>query len=73
MAKRPRTKDPRNPAAVALGRLGGLKRGQTVLDAIPAAKRQMYARHAALARWAKVRADKKAETRRSLASACSWS
>ena len=49
----------KNPAAVALGRLGGLKRGQTVLDSIPAAKRQMYARHAAVARWAKVRAEKK--------------
>ena len=59
MPKRQRTKDTRNPAAVALGRLGGLKRGQTVLDTIPPAKRQMYARHAALARWAKVRAEKK--------------
>ena len=49
----------KNPAAVALGRLGGLKRGQTVLTAIPAAKRSMYARHAAAARWAQVRAEKK--------------
>jgi hypothetical protein len=49
----------KNPAAVALGRLGGLKRGQTVMETIPAAKRSMYARHAASARWAQVRADKK--------------
>ena len=48
----------KNPAAVTLGRLGGLARGQTVLATIPAAKRAMYARHAALTRWAKVRADK---------------
>lgn len=57
MPKRHRTK---NPAAVALGRLGGLARGQTVMEKIPAAKRSMYARHAALSRWAKVRAQKKA-------------
>jgi hypothetical protein len=50
--------DRRNPAAVALGRLGGLKRAQTVLQTIPAAKRSMYARHASLARWAQVRAKK---------------
>lgn len=49
----------KNPAAVALGRLGGLKRGETVLTTIPAAKRSMYARHAAAARWAQVRARKK--------------
>ena len=54
MPKRQRTK-PKNPAAVALGRLGGLQRGRTVLETIPAEKRRMYARHAALARWAKVR------------------
>jgi hypothetical protein len=46
----------RNPAAVALGRLGGLKRGQTVYESIPAAKRSMYASHAARARWAAYRA-----------------
>lgn len=49
----------KNPAAVALGRLGGLKRGQTVMQVIPAAKRSMYARHAALARWAKEKEKKK--------------
>jgi hypothetical protein len=49
----------KNPAAVALGRLGGQKRAQTVLQTIAPAKRTMYARHAALARWAQVRAAKK--------------
>lgn len=42
----------KNPAAVALGRLGGLERGKVVLDRIPAAKRRAIARHAARARWA---------------------
>lgn len=51
----------KNPAAVALGRLGGLKRGENVMTTIPAAKRSMYARHAALTRWAKIRAQKKEE------------
>jgi len=59
MPKRQRKK---NPAAVALGRLGGLRRGQTIRDVMPAAKRTMLARHAALARWAQVRAKKEKET-----------
>jgi len=49
----------KNAAAVALGRLGGKARGKTVMDTIPPAKRKMYARNAAMARWAKVRAQKK--------------
>jgi hypothetical protein len=47
----------KNPAAVALGRLGGLKRAKTVKDAIPEARRQEIASVAARARWAKVRGD----------------
>lgn len=47
----------KNPAAVALGRLGGLKRAQTVKDAIPAERRHEIAKAAARARWAKVRGD----------------
>jgi hypothetical protein len=50
MPKRQRKK---NPAAVELGRRGGLARGRTVLESIPAEKRQEYARHAAQARWAR--------------------
>lgn len=44
------------PAAVALGRRGGLARAKTVLEAIPAPQRQAYARYAAEVRWAKARA-----------------
>jgi hypothetical protein len=55
MPKRQRSK---NPAAVALGRLGGLRRGQTILHVMPAEQRQAIARHAARARWAQVRAQK---------------
>lgn len=51
----------KNPAAVALGRLGGRARAQTVLEAIPAEKRREYARQAVNARWAKYRARKKAK------------
>jgi hypothetical protein len=43
----------KNKAAVELGRRGGLRRGQTVMDVIPPEKRREYARHAAQARWAK--------------------
>jgi hypothetical protein len=49
----------KNAAAVALGRLGGRARAKTVMDVVPAAKRSMYARHAAAARWAQYRAEKK--------------
>ena len=55
MPKRQRTKT-KNPAAVALGRLGGLARGQTVLTSISAERRREYAQRAARARWAQVRA-----------------
>lgn len=47
----------KNPAAVALGRLGGLKRAQTVKETIPPARRREIASAAARARWAKARGD----------------
>ncbi len=47
----------KNPAAVALGKLGGLKRAKTVKDTIPEAKRIAIASIAARARWAKARGD----------------
>lgn len=47
----------KNPAAVALGRRGGLARGKTVLETIPAEKRREYARQAARARWARKKAE----------------
>jgi hypothetical protein len=42
----------KNPAAVALGRLGGLKGGKARAEKLTAAKRAAIARKAAKARWA---------------------
>jgi hypothetical protein len=44
---------PKNPAAVALGRLGGLAGGKARADALSADKRSEIAKKAAKARWAK--------------------
>jgi len=52
----------KNAAAVTLGRLGGLARAKTVRETIPADKRREYARHAALHRWAKVKATERVPT-----------
>jgi hypothetical protein len=41
----------KNPAAVALGRLGGLKGGKARADSMTAAERSKSARKAAKARW----------------------
>ncbi len=46
----PRSK---NPAAVALGKLGGLKGGKARAARLSAAKRRQIAKKAAEARWAK--------------------
>jgi hypothetical protein len=43
----------KNPAAVALGRLGGLKGGKARAEKLSAKKRQSIARKAAQARWSK--------------------
>jgi len=43
----------KNPAAVALGRLGGLKGGKARAENLSAEKRQEIARKAAQTRWAK--------------------
>jgi len=43
----------KNPAAVALGRLGGLKGGKARAEKLSAKKRQEIARKAAKARWGK--------------------
>lgn len=43
----------KNPAAVALGRLGGLKGGVARAQSLSAAKRKSIARRAAEARWRK--------------------
>jgi hypothetical protein len=41
----------RNPAAVALGRLGGLKGGKARAEKLSAKKRSEIAKNAAAARW----------------------
>ena len=43
----------KNPAAVALGRKGGLKGGKARAESLSAAKRARIARKAAKARWKK--------------------
>lgn len=45
--------DGKNPAAVALGRLGGLKGGKARAESLSAKKRAEIAKKAASARWAK--------------------
>ena len=43
----------KNPAAVALGRKGGMKSAEARMEKIDPETRQQIARHAATARWAK--------------------
>lgn len=43
----------KNPAAVALGRLGGLKGGKARAQSLTAEKRKLIAKRAAVARWSK--------------------
>jgi hypothetical protein len=45
----------KNPAAVALGRLGGLKGGKARAEKLSAARRKKIAAKAAAARWTKKR------------------
>ena len=49
------TKEPhqKNPAAVALGRLGGLKGGKARAEKLSTRKRKQIAQKAAKARWSK--------------------
>ena len=47
----PNVKSKKNPAAVALGRLGGLRGGPARTASMTAAQRKAAARKAALARW----------------------
>ena len=44
-------REPKNPAAVALGRLGGLKGGRARAEKLSAKRRKQIAKKAALARW----------------------
>lgn len=50
----------KNPAAVALGRLGGLKGGPARAKILSPQRRSELARKAVLARWAKVKKQTKA-------------
>ena len=50
------TSDGKNPAAVALGRLGGKKGGPARARALSKAKRSAIAKKAAKARWSKKKA-----------------
>jgi hypothetical protein len=52
-------KQKKNSAAVALGRLGGLRGGKARAANMTAAERSASARKAVLARWAKVKKSKK--------------
>jgi len=49
----PEEKSDKNPHAVALGRLGGLKGGKARAEKLSKAKRRASARKAALRRWRK--------------------
>ena len=48
-----KVEDKRNPAAVALGKLGGQKGGKARAAALTSKKRSAIAKKAAVARWAK--------------------
>jgi len=52
------TEQGKNPAAVALGRLGGLKGGKARSEALSAQKRRQIAKNAAKIRWTARVADK---------------
>ena len=52
-AETPPNDETKNPAAVALGRLGGLKGGKARAEKLTAKKRSEIAKKAAAARWAK--------------------
>ena len=49
----PKTEDGKDPAAVALGRKGGLKGGKARAEKLSALRRAEIARRAAAKRWAK--------------------
>lgn len=55
----PKTDDGKDPAAVSLGRRGGLKGGPARAKKLSAAKRSAIARKAAKARWKGKKARKK--------------
>ena len=50
-----KSKPNKNPAAVALGRLGGLKGGVARAKKLSEVERKLSARKAAIARWSKIK------------------
>jgi len=52
-ARRPDENEGKNPNAVALGRLGGIKGGRARADSLSGEERSDLARKAAKARWAR--------------------
>lgn len=52
-AELPKTDEGKDPAAVALGRKGGLKGGKARAEKLSAKKRAVIAKKAAVARWSK--------------------
>jgi hypothetical protein len=54
----------KNPHAVALGRLGGLKGGKARVAKLSPEERRELARKAVLARWAKERANRSAKKKK---------
>lgn len=55
----PRESASKNPHAVALGRLGGLKGGPARAKKLSAKRRKQIAKNAAQARWAKEKVEKR--------------
>ena len=53
LTEKPSAPSAKNPAAVALGRLGGLKGGKARADSLSAKKRSEIAQKAAESRWNK--------------------
>ena len=51
VSETPPTESTKNPAAVELGRLGGLKGGKARAKALSASQRSKIAKHAAQKRW----------------------
>lgn len=51
--RKPEPEDTRNPAAVQLGRLGGLKGGKARADKLSPEQRREIAKKAAAARWSR--------------------
>lgn len=56
----------KNPAAVALGRLGGLKGGKARAKKLSATQRREIAKKAARTRWAKPKSSSRATRKRSI-------